>query len=470
MQCPCNNNNNNNSASSGTNQSGTIAAVGTYTNPIPLPGGATLLTDPCTGYKLKALPYVAPAPLQQEAEAVATSGGGTGAGGSSGTGTTYVQVRYGGGATSATGTTPEGCKLARQPCQRKMCCPPERQSVCVEYPPRRKNCYKNDMRPWQQLYTDAFETDFNIGPHEDNIWNFFSNEDGFTADDGKVRVARDGLTISAREFSKTYRRTHKGKPQLVEDGFLDHFKSYVILNSEFPVPDCGQLYAEARIAGRTFGTEKHRFDGYVVDHTADLRLAACAFTMIDFETGVHIWWAVTNDSYYAVYEVLPIDYEDSQEGESGVKASFAGAFWIDRRNAVNPLTDFATLGLALDKRKGASWYINGNLVHNVRTIGALPRHSNVLYQIAGESKPLDVRCVQIGMGLFTMLDAFPPEVFPVTEANRVGLARLTNFRYCAPFRKDDDATFAVDCPKARDLLFGQGAMMKVKHVKVEFRC
>lgn len=465
--CPCNSSTINNMgvAVNGVGAAGT--ALEGYRNPIPLPGGAKVYTDPCTGYQLKALPYLAP---RQEIDAVATA---TTAGSAGQGGTTYIQMRYEGagaaGGGDKSGTDP--CKPARQPCQRKMCCPPERKTVCVEYPPRRKNCYKNDPRPWQQLFDDAFDGELNIGPSEDNDWNFFTNGEDFTADDGKARVARDGLTISARKFAKTYHsKSRRGKLPCVEEGFLDHFKTFVIRNSEYPVPDCGQLYAEAYMSGRTFGTENHPFRRHVVDHTSDLRLACCAFSMIDFETGLHIWFAVTNDSYYAIYEVMPIDYEDAEDGDSGVKASFAGAFFVGRRNSVNPLGDFARLGLALDKRKGASWYINGNLVHNEPNLGALPRHSNILYQIVGEPKQLDVRCVHIGLGLFTMLDAFPPEVFPVTEGNRVGLARLTNFRYSAPFRKHDDATFVEDCPKISHLLFDQGAAMKVRHLKVELRC
>jgi len=423
----------------------------------------TYQTDPCTGYAKKIMPYISARSSETDAMVTSTTAGGPGA-------TTYIQMRsYGnGGATGASGAG-DLCKPPRQACQRKICCPPERRTVCVEYPERRKNCYKNDPRPWQQLYADAFDGEFSIGFDEEDIWHYFTNEEGFVANDGKVRVARDGLSLTARNFSKTYHK-NDGKFPCVEDGFLDHFKAFMLLNSEFPVPDCGQLYAQAWMAGRTFNTEMHCFGDNVIDPTSDLRLAHCAFSMLDFETGLHISFAITNDAYYAVYEVLPIDYEEAEEGDSGVKASFAGAFMVQRRNHVNPLQDFAHLGLALDKRKGATWYINGNQVHNEPALGALPKHSSILYQIAGEPKPLDVRCVRVGFGLFTMLDAFPPEMAPSTEKSRVGLVRLTNFRYCSPFRKNDGATFVRNQPAKKELLFGQGAAMKVKKIEVEFRC
>lgn len=38
--------------------------------------------------------------------------------------------------------------------------------------------------------------------------------------------------------------------------FLDHFKTFVILNSKFPLPDCGQLYADAAMTVAAFDSPK----------------------------------------------------------------------------------------------------------------------------------------------------------------------------------------------------------------------
>jgi hypothetical protein len=190
--------------------------------------------------------------------------------------------------------------------------------------------------------------------------------------------------------------------------------------------------------------------------------------MIDFEQGLHIAIALTNKRIYALQEVLPIDQEDGCDDDG--KAAFAAAKLIGTRNEKNPLSDFARLGVALDKNKGAKWYINGVLKCSQERLGFLPNPEDILYQVGGEPSEINPECVHVGFGLFTMLDAVQPQNRGDLDAAGTGLVRLTEFEYQHPWKADEQVAFVQELGEKQCKLFGQGGALKIKELKVELRC
>jgi len=435
------------------------------------PGGCVV--EPCFGVVKCPLPYVAnkpTAPCEYE----------------------YVTVK-------CKKKPEEACGAVRQPCQQKRCCAPERRTHCYTLPPKRPDCYPQIPRPYDPLlFIDAFDT-FKPGQKEKHMWNFFSDGEGFCASDGKWKTGRNGLTVNAKRFTKTFPEDSDDVHQL---GYLDHIKTFFILNSEFEVPQCGEVYGEAWMSARIFGADApcvcesppDGFGKFVVDPSSDLRLGYADFSMLDFDSGVHLGFAVTNAAIYALYEQWPFNGDD---GCGEPRANFAAAYYVGGRNVKEPMCDFARLGLAVDRVRGGLWYLNNNLVHQQVRLGTLPDPKHTLYRTCGGSaSEVTVKCVRIGFGLFTMLDAFAPNnpeysvisggrggrkgsicgdmcasSSSASDERQVALVRLSSTAYYAPLRPTSRPLFVYsDCNPRRNRLFGQGAVMQLRQVKVENRC
>jgi len=83
-------------------------------------------------------------------------------------------------------------------------------------------------------YNDAFE-DFDVGNTDKNMYNFFTDGTDFIANDGKISNTGTGLIVNAKVFTKTF----PPFDGVVENGSLDHFKTFIILNSTFELRECG---------------------------------------------------------------------------------------------------------------------------------------------------------------------------------------------------------------------------------------
>jgi len=429
-------------------------------------GGGQIFKDRCTGETKKLLPYL-PAESKQEFDILA------------------VKV--------VPKSKLHQALTTRQPCQQLKTCKLPPRTKCYQCGPRREDPYPQDPRCYKLEYSDGFD-EFKVGQKQGCVWNYFTNlseecgdgEIGFTANDGKHKLsAKEGLILTAPRFTKTFVPKREQMKRLsaynhdYEDPYddedetnsylLDRFKLLIVLNADFTIPECGELYAAACISGKTHGTENHPFGDAVINHMSDLRLAYCCFSMIDFELGLHIAFALTNDSIYALYERLPVDIEDGKEDGKG-PASFAFAHLIGRRNHKNPLADFADFGLAIDKRKGAKWYVDGVLKYSISRLGHLSDPSDALYQFSGEPTSIMPQCAHIGFGLCTMLDAVQPNNAGDKVAAGTGLVKLTEFEYQHPWYADRTVEFKnSDNTDRHAKLFGQGASMKIKNVRVELR-
>jgi len=286
-------------------------------------------------------------------------------------------------------------------------------------------------------------------------YNFFVNGGDFIANDGRVRVGLDALTLTASPFTKTSPAISVSDGPIQQVGLLDHYKQVFLLNSEFDAPECGQLFIEATLASKMTNVDKHPFGEAVLTADADLRLAFSTVSAFSLEHGLHLAMAHTNDTMYALYEILPID-KDEETAENS-RASFAAAIRVARRDSQRPLEDFQTVGIAYDKRKGALWYVNGNLVHQEPLVGHRAFEKHIIYDLGGQAKTIDVRT----------LTGNEHDV----AAASVGLVRLSNFPYGIPFTPGvGQVTFVDEGGSINSRLYGQGAITKITNFKVEYRC
>jgi hypothetical protein len=359
-------------------------------------------------------------------------------------------------------------KPSKQPCQQRKHCPQQHKTQCYTCGPRRVDCYSSDPKCYgDPEYYDCFE-DFDIGQCEENDWNYFTGE-GFIANDGKTKVGSEGVFMTARKFRKTYPDVEEEEDETAVPsyGWLDHFKTFAIRNSRYSIPDCGELYAEFCVSGRTYGTDDQPFGNAVLNPQSDFRLAAATVNMLDLDSGLHIAIAFTNDSIWAIYEMLPFD----DDGEEGIgRASFASATLIGRRNGQNPMSDFVQAGLALDRRKGAKWYLNGCLVHQVNRLGFPTDPKDMIYDVGGTPQEVQLKCAHIGFGLMTYLDGVSPQNYRDLNAANLALSKLTDFKYKNPWIPMREVEFVFEDNPISARLFGQGASIKVKEIKVENRC
>ena len=381
-----------------------------------------------------------------------------------------------------------------QPCQAKRCCTSKHHTICYQTEKKRANCYPADHQEYDVAYNiTAFISEFKLGPLDTDEWNDFTNGSDFQANDGQVFANKKGLTLLAKVFSVTYPPLNvdvSGVPH--PNGFLDHFKRWVIRNSDYQVESCGQILVEACMAARVFGNDDQAavaltaasgvpqqpingaavdtFGSAINDAKSDLRFGYAAVTMTDFSSGLHAAVAVTDKAYWAIYEMLPFDQEDGV-AENGSRASFAAAFYMGGRNAVRPHDDFARVGIAYDKAKGLTWYLDGVAVHNEPRPGYPPRPDNILYMVPGESRRADVECLRFGLGLFTMMDALPMETDRISPSQQQALVRLTPATYVHPMRPGRPVSFASNERSPPEMrLPGTGVMTNVKSFKIAYRC
>lgn len=377
-----------------------------------------------------------------------------------------------------------------QPCQAKRCCTAKHHTVCYKPAPKRENCYIADHQEYDLAYNiSAFITEFELGPFGGNAWNDFTNGKDFTADDGEVFTNKKGLSMVAKSFGVTYppvNLDNSGQPH--PNGFLDHFKRWIIRNSDYQVESCGQIYVEACMAARIFGNDGvgnfatgsnsqqpmntaaiDTFGAAINNPKSDARTGFAAVTMTDFSSGLNAMVAFTDETIWAIYEMLRFDQEDGV-AENGSRASFAAAFFMGQRNVARPHDDFARVGIAYDKNKGLTWYLDGVAVHNEPRPGYPPKHENILYMVPGESRRVDVECLRFGLGLFTMLDALPMETDRISPSQQQGLVRLTPASYSLPLRPGRDVSFVNETSPPEARLPGTGALAIVKEFKIVYRC
>jgi Family of unknown function (DUF6081) len=263
----------------------------------------------------------------------------------------------------------------------------------------------------------------------------------FTADDGAATISPSGLQVEPHGVNPV-----TGEPAFTLSGAgeLDHLKwmadTQRVSTNSYPGFDAvpGKvLSCTMRGKGETFGTAAHPFGDLVTDAQADLRLAAFAMNVIDYETGMVFDTWQTNARIYPYYERINVSGSATYQRFSSI---FPG---VPR----SPEDD-DEVSVAYDRSAGIlRWIINGREAARVEKIGYPSPDASMLIDRGGTPQRAAPRQLNCGMALFTLMDGGSP---PSGD----GLADLGG-SYQFP-------THFVGAPT----LFGQGARMEVRKFEI----
>jgi hypothetical protein len=313
------------------------------------------------------------------------------------------------------------------------------------------------------LEWDNFANGFTVDTPEAK-WNHFV-VGPYRGDDGIATTSSSGLHVIAKGTNPT-----TGKPAFTRTtgqegstgsvaGDVDHIKWMVNANhtasSGYPGFDAirGQeLACETWISGQTFGTRFHPFGKAVSNHNDDLRLASFAHTTIDAESAMVFDFFFTNEQVYAFYERLP--FARTPENQY---AAFSYMIPVAKRN---PDSVHHTK-IAYDRAAGvARWVLDGREVFRVNRVGRHINRDYLTIDRGGVEQDVELRQLNCGMGLFTLLDGYLP--------SRAGLVRLSDSAsyFLPPLGQPVPLTFVDEQSKLSSRLFGQGAEIKLQRYVV----
>jgi hypothetical protein len=292
---------------------------------------------------------------------------------------------------------------------------------------------------------------------------------GWASDDGIATTSKRGLKVVS---SGTNPAT--GQPAFVrtlaqEDengglpGGLDHAKWLVFAthtaSTGYPGWDAKpgfEVACEARVGGRTFGTEGHPFGANVTNPNNDLRLAAFALSTIDFETYMVYDFFITNRTIYAFYERLPFG-----RGEVlGNYASFSFAVPVARTSP----NERHHLKIGYDKTAGTvRWYVDGKEKFKVNKIGYRIDREYMQLDHGGDEVLLSPNQLLCGMGMFSLLDGHRP-----SNTGLVRLSSVPDTYYNPQVGYPVPENFVDNESLQSNRLFGQGAQINVKNYAVSY--
>lgn len=203
-----------------------------------------------------------------------------------------------------------------------------------------------------------------------------------------------------------------------DEDVFDHIKYLGVSRTSFDIPSHGSIMFSATIDATTPGTEPGRVvhgtytqskRPYAAS-TLEAQQAAATLHMIDFETGQLFDWFVSGSSAFTLVERLPASVTGTELG--GTRETLYTQI-IDEV----PLTPGPhTVSIRLTRTPGtafAEYRLDGKLVSKVHKIGVpldvqgVPWTGTWPAIGAGELVAHQMEQVQIGTGLFSLLDAFP---------------------------------------------------------------
>ncbi|GAA3045381.1 hypothetical protein GCM10020229_65800 [Kitasatospora albolonga] len=314
--------------------------------------------------------------------------------------------------------------------------------------------------PGHLEFRDTFQDGFKSeGP--DARWKLFATGDLPGGDGVPVTSAR-GLSVApgGRDpltgkpaFTYSTGQEHTGGA-----GTADHVKWYAYANgtasSGYPGFDAlpgRKLTCASRMAARTYGTERHPFGAAVTDPQSDLRLAAGAVSMVDFESLMVFDFFVTNSKLYAFYERLP------QPGRT--YAAFSYAVPVADRSPGQK----HDLAISYDRAAGTvSYRADGREVYRAANLGFRPAdRSGLVLDLGGTEENVTPRQLSCGIAMFAILDG--------GSATGPGLVRLTDqpgTYYRPAVGAPTPQTFVDEQSLPASRLWGQGARLDVERVTV----
>ncbi|SED92572.1 hypothetical protein SAMN05216489_04933 [Streptomyces sp. 3213] len=158
----------------------------------------------------------------------------------------------------------------------------------------------------------------------------------------------------------------------------------------FPLPEEGELRAEAVLSAELYGTDGHPYGAAVADPDATLKCGMAAMICVDMESGMVFDFALTNGRVWALYERLPRPGAEHGTFSYAVPvASRSAASWHD-------------LAITVDARAGrARWLVDGDEVFAVSGVGLRLQADEYLARAEpGPEEEVTVRQLSLGLGLF----------------------------------------------------------------------
>nr|UDO47572.1 laminin g domain [Pandoravirus massiliensis] len=312
---------------------------------------------------------------------------------------------------------------------------------------------------------------------------YFTVPGVITANDGVATPAgpTGGVRIASQPFTQSIPPVGVDGP--VPFGTLDHPKFLALSECAFPIagPPDVETYFEIEAAAFTQNTQNNPFGlPFVTDPYDDLRLAASALVTIDLNTFMVADMFLTNGGVYALYERL-----ESGRTPGNNYASFTDAVKVATRDRANPANDVVNVGIGWTSQ-AIRWYVNRREVRRIDRIGfRAPNYPQVvLIDRGGEDQLVVPQSVSVGLGNFSLLDAFRPNNYPgiyvpgLTFNNPLVLLSSIPDLYRNPFAVDPvtgeyvplvpgDFVDPLDLSTSR--IFGQGATFIVRYLLAALR-
>ncbi|HYH97066.1 DUF6081 family protein [Hyalangium sp.] len=306
---------------------------------------------------------------------------------------------------------------------------------------------------------DRFDGPFVVGTPDARWTHFVAGS--FVANDGIAAPSLEGLRVVPPGRNSTTGEpafTLSLAPEKGENdppGQFDHCKwlAYTThkASTGFPGFDAvrGQELAfETWITGRTFGTRAHPFGSAVQNGDDDLRLAMFGQNTLDLESCIIFNYMFTNERVYAIYERLAL-----MRTPQHPYAAFTYSIPVAQRTP----EAMHHVKITYDRAAGVvRWLLEDKEVFRVDRIGRRLDSRWLITDHGGQEEDVEIRQLNGGMGMFTLLDAF--------QDGR-GLVRLTGKPgyYVLPSTQDAAGSGFVDeKSQLSHRVFGQGAEFRLR--------
>ena len=300
-----------------------------------------------------------------------------------------------------------------------------------------------------------FQDDFRTGLDTRTRWHVLG--------EAVPRRAADGLTVlpAGRDpVSGEPAFTLTRGPDAPGGGRGDHVKWGLVArqpgegDNGFDMPSAGGLAYTLVLSGETAGVAGHPFGEAVADPDADLRLAAVCMVMTEPESRTVFDFVLTASRVHALYERLPAT-------DGAGHAAFSYAVPVARRTP----RQWHVCQIRADRGgTRVTWTLDGREVLSVDRIGRRPqaREHLLLDHGGAQGEPARLRRVSCGMGALTLLDGAGPD--------GRGLVRLDPAPGVYRSVRDEEPaaqTFVDEQSLPGSRLWGQGALLRVRHARVE---
>jgi len=259
------------------------------------------------------------------------------------------------------------------------------------------------------------------------------------------QISHGALTQSVNPYTNT-------APQ-GPSGSSDHVKVLQLLKDPF-LPGINQrLQYTTHISVSNYVQHIPFPAAYVTKPEDDIRLGSCGMSSVDLNSMLVSSFFLTNEGIYAYYEREPF---------LRTPTNVYLAFTQVKRVADREKGDYHHLSIEYNKLQSSlSWYVEGELVLSVDSIGHLSEAEDVvtMQNLGGEPEVVEPEGFSYGFGCLTLLD-----MNDFHNPSNIGLVKIgdgINPQYLTPSEFYDDASL----PGNR--LWGQGSDLRLKSIKIE---